>query len=389
MKKCLVLIVSLLIASTVLFACGKSTDSDTSSDASAAETEAFEPQHKTEKETVRVDQGMIPQVIEKNVTYVQTEKDGAWEVESSEITSWGWPEDFVIVGTSWYMEAKDATKLYSGLSAAYAGNPANVYMSLDTDLYDIKTEITKDEAGTPKLDLKYNLTCDIIFECLGERMYFEDAKITGAEVYEDGTARVKLAVGDTEGILSVSADVKEITWDEFLAAIPSGEEKMKAESSTYINTISFGDLPTFNVTSKNAKDYVWDAKITNTKYGENVSPELTWDAVDGATMYVVVMIDGSWLHMEVFTDKTSLAEGEIAGKEQGDRFVGPYPPSGTHTYSVFVFALKAEMGYVELHFDAGSNSMEKIYKGLDKDKDGNEGNVIAYGRLDANYTHQD
>ncbi|MBR5974853.1 MAG: hypothetical protein IK020_06680 [Clostridiales bacterium] len=388
MKKNLILVVSLLLASSVLFACGKSTGSDTSSDGSAAETEAFEVQHKTEKETVRVDQGMIPQVIEKNVTYVQTEKDGAWEVESSEITNWGWDEDFVIVGTSWYISTPDPTKLYAGLSAAYAGNPAEVYLNLGTDLWDIKTEITKDESGTPKLDLKYNLSSRIIFKCAGQNMYFE-AKITGASIYEDGTCQVSLVDDEGEGVLTIPADVKEITNEEFFAAMPSGEERMKAESSTYIDTISFADLPSFKVTSKNANDYVWDVKITNTKYGENVSPELTWDAVDGATMYVVVMIDGSWLHMEVFTDKTTLAEGEIAGKEQGDRFVGPYPPSGTHTYSVFVFALKAEMGYVELHFDAGSNSMDKIYKGLDKDKDGNEGNVIAYGRLDANYTHQD
>ena len=84
-----------------------------------------------------------------------------------------------------------------------------------------------------------------------------------------------------------------------------------------------------------------------------------------------------------------LAEGTIGKGTTGQQYVGPYPPSGTHTYSVFVFALKAEMGYVEMHFDAGSNVIDKIYKGLDTDKDGNAGNVLAYGRLDGNYTHKD
>ena len=39
---------------------------------------AFEPQHKTETEVINITDGMFPQVIEKNVTYVQNEKDGAW-----------------------------------------------------------------------------------------------------------------------------------------------------------------------------------------------------------------------------------------------------------------------------------------------------------------------
>ena len=39
---------------------------------------AFEPQHKTETEVTNITDGMFPQVIEKNVTYVQNEKDGAW-----------------------------------------------------------------------------------------------------------------------------------------------------------------------------------------------------------------------------------------------------------------------------------------------------------------------
>ena len=93
--------------------------------------------------------------------------------------------------------------------------------------------------------------------------------------------------------------------------------------------------------------------------------------------------------MDVFTTETSLAEGAIKRGERGNQYVGPYPPTGTHTYSVFVFALKNDMGKVLLAFDAGGNSIDRIYQELNKDKDGNEGNVIAYGRLDGHYTHKD
>ena len=56
---------------------------------------------------------------------------------------------------------------------------------------------------------------------------------------------------------------------------------------------------------------------------------------------------------------------------------------------MFVFALKDEPGKVKMSFDAGGNSIDQIYGSLDKDKDGNESNVLAFARLDGNYTHKD
>jgi len=159
------------------------------------------------------------------------------------------------------------------------------------------------------------------------------------------------------------------------------------KSDNYIDTITFEDVPTFKVTSKCVKNGKWMDKISNTSRGENISPDLTWDSVEGATQYQVIMIDGNWLHMDVATTATSIEEGEIkknGGK--GSRFVGPYPPLGTtHTYSIFVFALKDEPGKFYMGFDGGGNSINDIYKGLNTDVNGNTGNVISYGRLDGNY----
>lgn len=167
----------------------------------------------------------------------------------------------------------------------------------------------------------------------------------------------------------------------------SSQASIMKKSDNYIDTIFFEDVPTFKVTSKCVKNGKWMDKISNTSRGENISPDLYWDAVEGATQYQVIMIDGNWLHMDVSTTATSLEEGEIkknGGK--GSRFVGPYPPLGTtHTYSVFVFALKDEPGKFYMGFDGGGNSINDIYKGLNTDVNGNTGNVIAYGRLDGNY----
>ena len=168
----------------------------------------------------------------------------------------------------------------------------------------------------------------------------------------------------------------------------SSQASIMKKSDNYIDTIFFEDVTTFNVTSKCVKNGRWMDKISNTSRGENISPDLSWEAVDGASRYQVIMIDGNWLHMDVSTTATSLAEGEIkknGGK--GARFVGPYPPLGTtHTYSVFVFALKNEPGNFYMGFDGGGNSINDIYKGLNTDVDGNSGNVLAYGRLDGNFT---
>jgi phosphatidylethanolamine-binding protein (PEBP) family uncharacterized protein len=103
------------------------------------------------------------------------------------------------------------------------------------------------------------------------------------------------------------------------------------------------------------------------------------------------MIDGNWLHMDVFTTETSLAEGAYKRRGgEGAEFVGPYPPRGsTHTYSVFVFALKGEPKSLPYTFNSGGNYLSELFPAIDTDKSGNKGNVIAYGKLDGNYTHRD
>ena len=376
MRKRNVFVFIMLLMSVLLYGCG--TGNETS-----------ESKTKTETETITVNEGMIPQVIEKSVTLVQKEKGGEWEEESSKITNWGWSEDFYITDTVWIIESDDAYSLYSNLNEYYKGKPASLYIHFGGDLKDINSSFGEDEDGTPKLDISLSMTCDAVFECGDEKLYIEDAKVTGGKCYMDGTSKLFVDFGEGEGIINVPADVKKGAWKDFYHAIPSDEDAMKAESDTFISKIIFEDTPSFNVTSENIKDGVWDDKITNTKYGDNSSPQLSWDSVDGASEYVVIMIDGAWLHMDVFTSETSLSEGQIDRGERGNEYVGPYPPSGTHTYSVFVFALKEEMGKVMLSFDAGGNSIDLIYQGLNVDKNGNDGNVLAYGRLDGNYTHKD
>ena len=343
---------------------------------------------KTETVVENIEMGMIPQVIEKSVTYVM--KDGTWQEEGAQITDWKWADDFIIRDTVWILESDDATKLYPDLNVYFKGKPAVAFIHFKSDQKEAGATIGETEDGTQKMDISISISCDIIFECNDEKFYYEGVKVSGGECFMDGTCNIFMDPGNGQtGILHVPANVKKGQWADFRNELPTKEDELMSESSTYIKKISFDNIPSFNVTSSNIYEGIWDDKITNTKYGENMSPELTWDAVDGADRYVVIMIDGAWLHMDVFTTETHLDEGAVGRGQRGEQYVGPYPPSGTHTYSVFVFALKDEPGKVKMSFDAGGNSIDLIYSGLNKDKDENTGNVIAFGRLNGNYTHKD
>ncbi len=398
MKRRLIQITSLILSATVLFGCAKKDSSeetsektDTSIESSAAATESessFEAQHKTETKTIHVDKGYLPQVIKKEITYVQKEKDGEWEEESSVIKNWGWDEDFIIVDTTWYMETEDALKLCPQLDPSlYSGKEANLYLHFNEDLDIKKVGVESDPDGTEKLVMNISMTAKAIFTCDGQSQYIGDISILKSEAYEDGTTITTLDFGQGESKL-ISQEVKQVSWEDFLKALPSDVDPLMVESITYISDISFADLPSFSVTSACLSDGKWDPKITKTKYGQNISPDLSWEKVEGASRYMIFMIDGEWLHMDVFTEETSLSEGALHGNDAGARFVGPYPPFGTHTYSVFVFAVKDAPGEVKYLFDGGGNDINKIFEAVNTDKDGNTGNVLAYGRLDGNYTHQ-
>lgn len=341
----------------------------------------FEPQHKTEFVTERVENGMFHQVIEKNVTYVQQTKDGEWVEESSEVVNWTVAEDYNIQNTVWVMNSDDVSTLYSGLDDSYKGVPATLYFHFGTDLKDMQTSVTSGDDGASILSIQLDITADLIFTSQGKKFCFYDVKVLGADVDKEGATKLKIEIdyGEGGGIISVPADVKTYDINDYLIK----------QSDTYIETVAFEDLPTFDISSENLDGGIWDPRIANLSSGENMSPELTWEPVEGASQYVVIMIDGGWLHMDVFTTETSLAAGSVGRGERGAQYVGPYPPAGTtHTYTVFVFALKNDMGEVSLMFNNGANSVDVIYSNLDVDADGNTGNVIAYARLDGNYTNK-
>ena len=156
---------------------------------------------------------------------------------------------------------------------------------------------------------------------------------------------------------------------------------------------------TMSISSPNLQDGRWDDVITNTDAGSNLSPEISFDNVEGAEYYVIYMVDESanyWVHW-IATDirETTLPLGAIKDKykENADfRYVGPYPPvgSGDHEYTIYVYALKGKPDIkAEYDFDRISLRGDYLYYDrLNVSKDGDikeYGNVIAYGYISGVY----
>lgn len=97
--------------------------------------------------------------------------------------------------------------------------------------------------------------------------------------------------------------------------------------------------------------------------GQNLVPGISWDAVDGAKAYAVYILDESasnWLHLKTITTTNSIKEGEnISGQ-----YVGPYPPSGTHNYTIYVLALKDAPSTLQGNFDSTNGNISSLTQNL-------------------------
>ncbi len=145
-------------------------------------------------------------------------------------------------------------------------------------------------------------------------------------------------------------------------------------------------LSTFTVSSEDLQDGVWDSDIAHTNGGSNVSPQLSWEPVADAACYVIYMVDRSasnWMHWKSNgVTETNLPQGWASTKE----YIGPYPPSGTHTYDVYVFALKQPIEEIKGLFNSSNELFYKSALKLDSVEEGSSGNIISYGYISGTYT---
>ncbi len=144
---------------------------------------------------------------------------------------------------------------------------------------------------------------------------------------------------------------------------------------------------TFKVTSTSLSDGVWDDIISNTDIGENRSPQLSWEPIEGASEYAVYMFDtntNGYLHWRSGgITETSLPEGWASPLD----YNGPHIGHGyTHNFDIYVIALKAPVERVRGTVNGQNKKLGEFIKELDTDAEGNTGNIISYGKISGLYT---
>jgi phosphatidylethanolamine-binding protein (PEBP) family uncharacterized protein len=114
--------------------------------------------------------------------------------------------------------------------------------------------------------------------------------------------------------------------------------------------------------------------------GQNLVPEITWDEVPNAKAYAVYMLDESaknWLHMMAVTTSTTIKEGEAI---QG-QYIGPYPPSGNHSYVIYVLALETAPASLPGNFNATNPGIATLSQSL--------GTILAQASTTVTYANGD
>ncbi len=114
--------------------------------------------------------------------------------------------------------------------------------------------------------------------------------------------------------------------------------------------------------------------------GQNLVPEITWDDVPNAKAYAVYMLDESannWLHMMAVTTTTTIKEGEAI---QG-QYIGPYPPSGNHSYVIYVLALETAPASLPGNFNATNPGIATLSQSL--------GTILAQASTTVTYANGD
>ena len=201
------------------------------------------------------------------------------------------------------------------------------------------------------------------------------ALLTAFVVVSCGTA------GKTDDAATQNNEIVQVT-----EAYEGSSEETAAELTEAAEEFSIDNLSSFEVKSADlGDDGKWKDDIGSLKKkGNNVSPQLSWEPVEGAGEYVIYMVDTSaynWLHWKSVSKETDLPTGWAPAEE----YKGPYPPagSGDHNYEVYVFALKEPAESVEVRFDNMNQEFFETIKSLDN----GVGNVISYGRITGTYAY--
>ena len=330
--------------------------------------------HTVDGDTDTVKYKVVPHDLSgKGKTYIicnaEFTKDGdEWSLTSKSWSDWEIKNN-ELRGSNWVANSEDVKELAKLFESGFAFDEnAAVYVHFNKNINMIMALFNEDQS---------------VFETKFGTSF------SGTVCYKSDNENKSIDFSCTEGIVNDDGLLS------FKLVTENGEEFFTpGESSIYIseglynlymsdnadleNAAVLENLGTFEVTSESIFYDEW-IKETGSENG-NVSPELTWEKVDGATSYTIIMLDldveSFILHAYSVSDTNHIDLGEM------DEFFGPTPQS-PHNYAVYVFALKEA---VDLNLTVTSRNFntEKLLEMLTKD---NPDNAIAYGSVTASYEY--
>lgn len=317
--------------------------------------------------------GTLPQTVTKSATFFLDSSTQSWEMKDIKTTGCDVNIEG-LKGSSWKLISSSESALNTIFGDELPSGDGEVYIRFlkTMGLFSFNFDNEKN-TDSERFFLTAGSNSKIIFVGASGDIVEQKAVITGGSVTDSGILNLDFDINGNAISLAFGEDAVQISEHEYDEAMGK-----VVEGKVYVDS-----LPTFNVTSSSIVDGEWKTE-TGLKEG-NLSPELTWDAVDGATRYAIVMIDVStndWLTWYVVTDTTHLDEGAYTNESI---YIGPYPPQ-THTYVVYVVALKTDPTELSFQLDHTGGDIASYADYFNTANDGSTGNVLALGTIKADYT---
>ena len=315
--------------------------------------------------------GVLPQTVSKNSVYYFNRETGAWDL-LEETTTACEVDNTIIRGSCWKCDSLDQDTINKLMGEEAPSGTLYIKILKNMGLFAFNLE-NGDYTSTERRFVMAGTSAKLSWVS-DNGTIDKKLSITGGAVTDSGELYFDFdASGETVTICfgKEAVQIPELDYD-----FAMGEEI--DETKVYLDS-----LPVIEVTSDSIVDGEW---LTEIGYMEgNNSPELTWEAVDGASCYAVIMMDVStnnWLFWYEIVDCTHLDYGAYTDAED---YVGPYPP-GTHDFEVYIIALKEAPNELEYALDQSTGDISTKADFLNVSAGGNTGNVIAYGKIKAPYT---
>ena len=191
---------------------------------------------------------------------------------------------------------------------------------------------------------------------------------------------------------SVSEETTETTAVETTEQIEASETTATEPEMTVVPLIAdengnlMSQFEEFELTSEDIEDGFWVDAISSSPAGDDVSPQLSWDPVDGAGQYIIYMVDISANYL-IHWKAEGVTETHLDRGWADSYYFGPYPRLGlTNTYDIYVIAIRNPIDRLRGSLRVPNENFPLFLAHLDIDAEGNTGNIIAYGHISAQYS---